>query len=928
MAERGGRNRSEALEAPFVGRADELRLLKDLFHATVRERRPRHVSVTGQAGIGKTRLAWEFLKYVDGLAADAFWHEGRCPAYGDGITFWALGEMVRARAGLLETDDEPTTRRTIAETVAAHVPEADERRWIEPALLALLGVEAKAAGAEQLFGAWRTFFERLAAFAPVVMVFEDLQHADAGLLDFIDHLLEWSRGVPIYVLTLARPELLERRPGWGAARRNFASLHLEPLPESAMRELLGDLVPGLPEAAVRTIVERADGVPLYAVETIRTLLDDGALVASAGAYRLAGDLATIAVPETLTELVAARLDALEPADRSLLLDAAVLGQSFTTAALAAVSGIDEPDLEPCLRGLVRRELLAVEGNPRSPERGQYAFVQSLVREVAYNTLAKRDRKVRHLAAARHFEALGTDELASALAGHYLAAYRNAPGGAEADAVAAQARIVLRAAAERAAGLGSHAQAVGFLEQALSVTTDLAEQALLLERAGHSASLAADHDAAERYLVRATDLQRGLDDRSATARTIAELGAVLIDGSRWDRALAILEPAAVEFADLVGDPGAVALDSQLARVLFLGEQPQRGVQVADRALAAAERGDFVALVADTLVTRGSALCDLGRSYEGVGAIRTGIDLAQANGLTEITGRGLTNLSAYLDRSDLRGVFDAARAALALAARRGDRAGYAVSLVNATAAAIDTGDWDWARGEIDAAMGTAPADVERAFLTECRLEFGALRGEDLAEEATWLERFLGGADERRWRYQLFRVRFWVAFGAGRLSDAYDAATEYGHLRPDQASYVGLYAATCALWNRDGGRAAAALAALDSTGVHGRVVDMDRQTIQAGLAALEGRPGDALSAFREALAGWRDLGSPWREALAAITMATLLKPADPEVLAAAAAAREILVRLEAAPFITRLDAALARSSDRAGQSAAPQAASVTAS
>jgi class 3 adenylate cyclase len=157
VAERGGRNRSEALEAPFVGRADELRLLKDLFHATARERRPRHVSVTGQAGIGKTRLAWEFLKYADGLADESFWHEGRCPAYGDGITFWALGEMVRARAGLLETDDEATTRRKIAETLMAHFPNPDDRRWIEPALLALLGLEANAAGPEQFFGAWRTF---------------------------------------------------------------------------------------------------------------------------------------------------------------------------------------------------------------------------------------------------------------------------------------------------------------------------------------------------------------------------------------------------------------------------------------------------------------------------------------------------------------------------------------------------------------------------------------------------------------------------------------------------------------------------------------------------------------------------------------------------------------------------------------------------
>ena len=408
------------------------------------------------------------------------------------------------------------------------------------------------------------------------MVFEDLQWADPGLLDFIDALLEWSRSFPIFVLTLARPELLERRPDWGAGKRSFTSIFLEPLPAAAMHELLAGLVPGLPEATVTAIVERADGVPLYAVETVRMLLAEGRLALEGGVYRPIGDLATLAVPDTLTALIASRLDGLEPVDRSLLCDAAVLGQSFTLAALAAVSGIPEPELEPRLRALVRRELLALETDPRIPERGQYAFVQALVREVAYNTLARRDRKARHLAAARFFESLGSDELAGALAGHYLAAHRNAPEGAEADAVAAQARIALRAAAERATALGSHAQAVAFLEQALSMTTDLPDQALLLERAGRSASLAADHEAAERYLVRATEIQRGLGDRSATARTIAELGAARsMDGCVTDRALAILEPSAVEFADLAGDPGAVALDSQLARALMVGQQLSAG-----------------------------------------------------------------------------------------------------------------------------------------------------------------------------------------------------------------------------------------------------------------------------------------------------------------------------------------------------------------
>jgi predicted ATPase len=331
VAERGGRNRSEALEAPFVGRAEELRQLKDLFQTTNREGRPRLVSVIGPAGIGKTRLAWEFLKYLDGLLERVWWHSGRSPAYGDGITFWALGEMVRGRAGLAEADDEATTRARIAETVRAHVPDPTEAAWVEPALLALLGVDVQI-GSEQLFAAWRTFFERLAASSPVVMVFEDLHHADRGLLDFVDHLMEWSRGVPITVITLARPELLDRRPDWGAGKRSFTSIYLEPLPAADMERLLAGLVPGLPAPAVAGIVSRADGIPLYAVETVRMLLAQGRLVLDGGAYRPVGDLDEVAVPETLTALIAARLDGLDPADRALVEDAAVLGGSFSLRA--------------------------------------------------------------------------------------------------------------------------------------------------------------------------------------------------------------------------------------------------------------------------------------------------------------------------------------------------------------------------------------------------------------------------------------------------------------------------------------------------------------------------------------------------------------------------------------------------------------------
>src|SRR6187402_3908145 len=184
VAERGGRGRGDQLEAPFLGRDGEFGLLKDLFHATGRERRTRIVSIVGVAGSGKSRLVWELSKYLDGVVESVLWHTGRSPAYGEGITFWALGEMVRTRAGLAETDDEPTTRAKVAEVVERWVPDDSERRWIESALLALLGVDtATQMAREELFSAWRTFFERIAAEGTVALIFEDLHWADPGTLD-------------------------------------------------------------------------------------------------------------------------------------------------------------------------------------------------------------------------------------------------------------------------------------------------------------------------------------------------------------------------------------------------------------------------------------------------------------------------------------------------------------------------------------------------------------------------------------------------------------------------------------------------------------------------------------------------------------------------------------------------------------------------
>ncbi|HEX7527234.1 MAG TPA: hypothetical protein VF327_13050, partial [Gaiellaceae bacterium] len=754
---------------------------------------------------------------------------------------------------------------------------------------------------------------RLAATAPVVMVFEDVHYADTGLLDFVDHLLEWSRNVPIYVVTLARPELLERRPNWGAGKRNFTSLYLEPLPESAMRELLAGLVPGLPAAAVKAIIERADGMPLYAVETVRMLLAEGRLALENGAYHPVGDLANLAVPETLTALIASRLDGLPPDERALVADAAVLGQSFTVAALAAVSSVAEADLESRLRELVRGELLALDTNPRSPERGQYAFVQALIREVAYHTLAKRDRKVRHLAAARFFESLGSDELAGALAGHYLAAHETAAEGPEATALAAQARIALKAAAGRAAALGAHEQAVVFLRQALTVTTDPTEEADLLERAGDSASTALHHDEAETLLRDAIVLHRDLGDRPAVTRATAALGEALIGSYRTEQALAVLEPAADEFAALGTDPGFIALLGQLARAYMLHEEPARAVEVADRTLVAAERADLVGLVADTLVTRGSALGDLGRGYEGQGAIETGLHLAERRGLAVTALRARVNLGALLDRDDPRAAVENNRVGLAEARRLGQRAYVLSFLTNGAAGAMWVGDWDWALPELEELLASELEREDRILVLWAVLGVRVWQGETADELLAEIERLAADTSDPNILSNVALARADRAFARGELIEAAAAYGQAALKSSINAPNAFTMVARAALLLRDAATAADALAAFEATGARGPTFAARRLSIQAGLAALDGRPGDALSLYRDAIRRFRDLGLLVDEAFTAIEMATLLDPAEPEVRVATDSAREILTRLGATPFLERLEAAMSRSSEK---------------
>ena len=910
VAERGGARRADRIEPPFVGRNDELRMLKEQFHATGRERRARLISLVGQAGIGKSRLAWELEKYLDGVVEPVWWHRGRSPSYGEGVTFWALGEMIRRRAGIVEGADETTTRRAIGEMLERHVPSAEERAWITPRLLALLGQgETPSGGREELFAAWRTFFERLAVDRTVALVFEDIQWADDGLLDFLEHLMDWARTHPIFVLTLARPELLDRRPGWGSNRRGAISMRLDPLSGASMRELLEGMAPGLDAATVDRIVQRADGIPLYAVETVRMLAAKGVLTEHEGRFILSGELTDLEVPPTLRALVGARLDALDPDDRALLEDAAVLGQSFSSAALSALAGQPEDVLAPRLAALVSREVLTIETDPRAPTRGQHAFVQALVREVAYATLARRDRRARHLAAARYFEALGDDELAGVLATHYVAAYHAAPEGAEGEAVAAQARIALLAASTRAEALGALEQATATARAALEVTPDPQARAQLLERVG-ALELATSHlDDAVQTLTAAVEGLTAVQDRAGALRVGTALARAELPVGRISRALEILERWHVEADALADDPAAAAAVAGywglVANLDFRRAAFDAAVNGADRALRLAEPLGLDEIVADALVTKGSALAGLGRARESVAMLRGAMADAQDHGIHRVALRAGVNLAGTTIDVDPRTSLNLTRQGLEQTRRLGIRSFDGYYAGNATAA-VRVGEWDWVRTTIDELIALDPGRAEAGWMRSVLndLEVWTDRA-DAGEARRLLEQARAENDfQSLSNAQAFLVK--DAYAHGRREEALEIAAPLIERRNGWFFEIGLAARAAVVLARQD-VANDALSAL--AGVPSGAIRVEAQLIRAMLSAVAGDEPGALVAFRDAIAAYRDLGLRFDVALAGVAMAEVLPDALPAVAEAVAESEVIASDLGATTISRLLQAARSR-------------------
>ncbi len=852
VAELGGRRRGAELEAPFTGRDVELRLLKDQLHACARDGGARLVSIVGDAGIGKTRLAWELEKYVDGLALDVYWHRGRSPAYGDNLTMWALGEMVRARAGIAEPDDAGKARLRLRTAVAEYVASEDDRRWLEPRLAALLGLDDAPPGdRDELFAAIRTFFHHIAGRGPTVLVFEDLHWADTAMVDFVAELVERSPRHPIFVVTLARPELLEARPGWGSGRRNFVSLHLGPLGDEAMAELVAGMAPGIPPEAVETIVGKAAGVPLYAVEFVRMLVSCGDLAPEGDGYRLVSELSDLGLPDSLQAVVGSRLDRLAPEERQLVQDAAVLGQSFAAEGLAIVRQEPADALRGRLDVLVRHHLLEVDDDPRSPERGQYRFVQSVIREVAYGRLSRRDRHARHLRVAEYFEALGEVELAGVVATHYLAAHEAAPEGEGADLLE-RARSGLADAAARAAGLKSHGAALGLLAQALELAGAPAERAALHEAAAASATWVGRDEESIEHAEKAARLYGEVGDGAGRLRSVRWHGYQLSSVFRADEAVAVLAPVYASLDDPTTEEE-VVLALEMARAHMLNQEPVSAIAISERVMAKAEAVLGAGEIIDGIVTKATALASEGRLLESIALLTGAVSLADERNLLAQATRALNNLAVAQHFDEPRRDAEIARELLERTHKLGAPSWVYRAAGQLAVALVDHGKLDESEALVAEYTTEETPAFEREVLEVERHRVAMLRtGSPAAIEAAreitggWLE-----ATDPQMRGLAAETAAMIEILAG---DVEAAAAHLMGVRPVYDAWLPTFVA---LWLEDRALLEQAQAMIENT-TPGRVGAGLRMLAEAGIATLDGDP-EAPDRFVAALDLWSAIGAP---------------------------------------------------------------------
>ena len=625
---------------PFVGRERELAWLTSLLDRACETRSPHLVTLLGEPGIGKTRLVDQFQRRI-GAARAVAWRQGRSLPYGEGVTFWALAQIVKAEAGIIETDAPSIAGDKLACAVTAVVADA-EGAWITSHLRPLIGLGGEKATSSdtrnEAFAAWRGFLQALAERTPLVIVFEDVHWADEGLLDFIDTLIEWTTDAPLLIVATARPELIERRHRLAVGTRQASLLALSPLSEGETVTLL-DHLPGFREIAPATreyVLARVAGNALYAEQYARLA-------------RERRGLEDMPLPDSVRATIAARLDALPQPEKSLIQSAAVFTKGFWTGAAAAVEGIERRTAEASLYALERKQYVQRSRGSSILGESEYTFAHALLREVAYAQLPRAARADRHERAAAWIESLGrSGEHAELLAHHYLAALDlDRAGAGVGQEVRTRACRAFVEAGERTLALHAYEAAARYFERALEVTASadpghpllLLRFATALHRSGDmraQAMLEAARDA-----LSAAEQRHGVSEAETL---LAELWSVRGDD---DRAHEHLERALEQLDDAAPEATRARILATAAHLCVLVGEAEAAARHARQALVIAERLGAREVAADILVTLGVARWHLG-DREGIADIERGRELAVSANALRAAARSYLNLANVLAR----------------------------------------------------------------------------------------------------------------------------------------------------------------------------------------------------------------------------------------------------------------------------------------
>jgi predicted ATPase/class 3 adenylate cyclase len=702
--------------ALLVGRERELDVLRSAFERA-REGSSQFLTLVGVPGIGKSRLVYELGRSLDAEPGLVRWRQGRSLPYGEGAAFWALGEIVKAEAGILETDAADEAAAKLARTAQLAAP--DEAEWIGRHLRPLVGIAVAGATDDDVgreaFAAWRRLLEGLAEERPSVFVFEDLHWADDGMLDFIDHLLEWVSDVPIFVLCTARPELLERRRAWGGGKRNTATLTLSPLSGDETAALVGALVDWASQEEERAaLVERVGGNPLYAEQYAFLVSERGT----------ADDLP---LPETVHATIAARLDTLPADEKRLLHGAAVFGKIFWSGAAATIAEASDAGTQALLHALERKEFIQRSRRSSVPGEAEYAFCHVLLRDVAYGQIPRATRAGKHEKAAEWLESLARPEdHADMLAHHYSSALEFA-NVAEHERIATRARPRLAQAGDRAFALSAYAAATRYYERALALSpdNDSDRPQLLLQ---HARALFATGNATRGDVLEAArDALLAAGDLGGAGEAEALLGEVWWWRGQRDRCSTHLERALALVAGRPTSRGKARVLSAIARYQLIAGKYERAMMASRQALAMADALDLDELRAQALITLGMARF---RADEVavVDDIERGLEIALESNQLHAAARAYIALAAVTH--DLRRATELEAAAEQLYRRLGDSEGARFPRALLAFHAAEAGQWDEALAGADAFIAECEAGnphYQEPLVRHARAEIRLARGD---------------------------------------------------------------------------------------------------------------------------------------------------------------------------------------------------------